>query len=308
MHIQSFNIICKYLPQRIRMSVLQLPENSGIHINEIRIRSERPIAIHFSDRTCFLCHGGKLTDKYTNSDVLFAKSSEINEIFNALCKYSVHSCSRELTQGFFTIENGIRVGISGSIAKSDGGCYKYISGLNFRISREVSGCADEIFNRVFSSGLKSVLICGGVNSGKTTILRDLCKSCGDVYKITLVDERNEISASICGIPTNDVGIQTDIIEGCTRENGIISAIRTLSPQIIVCDELSGYPDSEAVMSGFGCGVKFIATVHADSFDDLSRRKFLQPLLSNTVFDYAVILEGSSMPGKIREIRRLKLNV
>ncbi len=307
MHIQSFDIICKYLPQRIRMSVVHLSENSMIHINEIRIRSERPIAIHFPDRTCFLCHDGKLTEKYTNPDVLFAKSSEINEIFNALCKYSIHSCSRELTQGYFTIENGIRVGISGSIANSDGGCYKYISGLNFRISREVRGCADEIFNRVFSSALKSVLICGGVNSGKTTVLRDLCKSCGDVYKITLVDERNEISASMSGIPTNDVGIQTDIIEGCTRENGIISAIRTLSPQIIVCDELSGYSDSEAVLSGFGCGVKFIATVHAESFDDLSRRKFLHPLLANAVFDYAVILEGSSMPGRIREIRRLKFN-
>lgn len=301
---RSYDVVCDYLSSRIRNILQIVPEQHKRAVNEIRLRCERPVCLYFSDRTGFLCSGGVLSDRYDEASVVRVSKSEVDEIFKALCRYSVHCCSRELSQGYFTVENGIRVGISGSISKSADKSFKYISGLNFRISREIPGVADSIFSSVFSSGLKSVLICGGVNSGKTTILRDLCRSCGNRYKTSLIDERNEISASVGGIPTNEVGIQTDIIEGCTREDGIISAIRSLSPQLIFCDELCSDADSDAVMSGFGCGIKFAATVHAESLEDLSKRRFLHPLLENGVFDYAIFLEGNSFPGKIREIRRL----
>lgn len=303
--MKSFNTVCNYISARIRSVLHMLPEKYKCTVNEIRLRSEQPVALYFSDRTCFLCGNGTLSDSYCAENIIRVCKAEMNEIFNALCRYSVHCCSRELSQGYFTIENGIRVGISGSVSQSADRSLKYISGLNFRISREIHGSADLIFSRIFTVGLKSVLICGGVNSGKTTILRDLCRRCGNSYKTSLIDERNEISASVDGVPTTDVGVQTDIIEGCLREDGIIAAIRSLSPQVIFCDELCSDSDSEAVMSGFGCGVKFAATVHAVNFEDLSRRRFLRPLLENGVFDYAVFLEGSSFPGKIREIRRLK---
>lgn len=302
--VQSYEIVCGYLPLRLKSALLYVPANCRSAVSEIRIRCHKPIALHFNECSKYLCADGTLTDNPHDNNIC-AEKSELNDIFNALCRFSIHSSHRELSQGFFTIENGIRVGISGSISQSSEKIFKYVSGFNFRVSREILGCSEQIYQRIFSSGLRSVLVCGGVNTGKTTILRDLCRVCGNRYKVTLIDERNEISAAVDGVSTNDVGVQTDIIEGSSRAEGIISAIRTLSPHIIFCDELSSHDDAAAILAGFGCGVKFVASVHAENFEDLSRRVFLKEILSGGVLDYAVFLEGSSAPGKIREIRRLK---
>ncbi|MDE7136900.1 MAG: stage III sporulation protein AA, partial [Ruminococcus sp.] len=104
---------------------------------------------------------------------------------------------------------------------------------------------------------------------------------------------------------NDVGVLTDVLGGCKRSVGIISAVRTLSPDMIFCDEISETEDSEAILQAFGCGVNFAATVHAENYENLMKRTAIKPLLESGVFDYAVFLEGSGFPGKIREIRRLK---
>lgn len=303
--LKSFTIICSYLPARIKEALLQISDSDKPLINEIRIRAEKPIVLHFSDRTSFLTEKGCLTEFFDVDHCIIAAKEDVDAIFNSLCRYSVHSCSRELSQGFFTIANGIRVGISGSVSDTEKKIIRYVSGMNFRVSRQIIGCSEKIFNRIYMDSPKSLLICGGVNSGKTTVLRDLCRICGKKYKISLIDERNELSASVSGIPTNDIGVQTDIIEGGDRASGILSAIRTLSPDIIFCDEISGERDSEAVMSGIGCGVKFAATAHAEFIEDLYKRFFLKKLLDCHAFDYIVMLEGASFPGKIREIRRVK---
>ena len=121
----------------------------------------------------------------------------------------------------------------------------------------------------------------------------------------MIDERSEISASVDGMPSFDIGLQTDILEGMSRFDGIISAIRTLSPHIIFCDEISTSDDVRAILSGHGCGVKFVSTTHAQSFEDLYKRHEIAPLLEKCVFDYAVFLYGESLPGKVGEIRGLK---
>ncbi len=303
--VQSYEIICGYMPHRLKRALSCIEEKFICKVSEIRIRCNRPVALHFNECSRYLCTDGTLTDCQLDREIIYAEKTELNDIFNALCRFSIHSSHRELSQGFFTIENGIRVGISGSVSQSSEKIFRYISGFNFRISREIIGCSELIYQGILSSGLKSILVCGGVNTGKTTILRDLCRICGNRYKVTLIDERNEISAAVDGISTNDVGVQTDIIEGSSRATGITSAIRSLSPQVIFCDEIGCYDDAAAIITGFGCGVKFIASVHAENFDDLSRRVFLKEILSYGVFDYAVFLEGTFSPGKIREIRRLK---
>lgn len=155
-----------------------------------------------------------------------------------------------------------------------------------------------IFERTMG---RSILICGGVNSGKTTILRDLCRLSGNCFKVTLIDERNEISATSGGIPENDVGVLTDILINCNRSHGVISAVRTLSPDMIFCDEISTSDDVVAILQAHGCGVKFSATVHAENYENLLKRQTIKVLLENKVFEYAVFLENV---GKVREIRRL----
>lgn len=306
MRSSSYEIICKYMPSKIKTAMQQVDPALTSGVNEVRIRANRPIVLTYSDRQKFL-NVGYLSDSCKSNNCVIATADDVDFIVKSLCRFSVHSCEKELSQGFFTIDSGIRVGLAGTMSASDDGTLKYISSLNFRIPREIIGCADDIFSSVFSSGLKSVLICGGVNSGKTTLLRDLCRLCGSRYKTVLIDERSEISAPVCGVASYQIGVHTDVLEGCKRSDGIMSAVRTLSPQTIFCDEISSNEDAEAILHGFGSGVRFVASVHADSLDSLCKRPMLSKLITAGVFDYAVQLEGESFPGKIRQIRRMNKN-
>ena len=306
MRSSSYEIICSYMPERIKAAMQKVDPSLAAGANEIRVRAGRPIVLVYSDKLRFL-NNGYLSDTCKSDNCMTVTANEIDFIVKSLCRFSIHSCEKELSQGFFTLDNGIRVGLAGTMSTSNDGTLKYISSLNFRISREVIGCADSIFSTVFAGGLKSVLICGGVNSGKTTLLRDLCRICGERNKTVLIDERSEISAPVCGVPSYQIGINTDVLEGYERSDGIMSAVRTLSPQIIFCDEISSNKDAEAILHGFGSGVKFAASVHADSLDSIGNRPMLSELISAGVFDYAVQLEGESFPGKIKEIRRMNRN-
>lgn len=306
--VSSYEIICSYLSPMIRQALQHVSIVDRERINEIRIRINKPVSLVYSDSTFFLNSDGSLSRKANVSSLIIPTMFDIDSIIRSLCKFSIHSCGKEFTQGFFTIENGIRVGAAGTVSASADRSLKYINALNFRIARQIIGCADSVYSKIFAFDRKSLLICGGVNSGKTTLLRDLCRLCGEQYKIALIDERNELSGSVNGIPSNEIGIQTDVLEGYRRDEGIIAAIRTLSPHIIFCDEISTGDDAKAIMSGFGCGVNFVTTVHADSYEDLQRRSITKELVEAGVFDYIVILEGESMPGKIKEIRRFSKNV
>ncbi len=295
----SYEVISQYMTERLRTAMLLVPNDMRSGVTEVRLRSGRPITYIYPDLVRYLSGSGKAESKISEQ-TLIVSPREISKIIEYLCHFSLHTHSRELTEGCFVIENGVRVGACGT-KQSENSIISDFSALNFRISREVIGCADKIFPQVFG---KNVLICGGVNSGKTTMLRDLCRQFGDICKVALVDERNEISASIGGIPNNKVGLMTDVMVGCRRSTGITSAVRTLSPDYIFCDEISDTSDSAAMLQAHGCGVKFAATIHAENYDQLLSREVFKELHKVGFFDLAVFLSGSDSPSKVREIRRI----
>ena len=296
----SYETIQSYLPPEIRLAMKSAAECTE-NLSEIRLRSGRAVSFVYPGKILFLTADGNLTADYRDSRCICVSAVDIQKTVEALCRYSVHSCSRELSEGFFVIGRGIRVGVSGTVSGTADKTIKDFSSLNFRIARSVNGCAEELFRR--TNG-RSVLICGGVNSGKTTMLRDLCRILGNDRKVVLIDERNEISASSGGVSGRDVGAMTDVIVGSDRAGGIISAVRTLSPDVIICDEISDTSDAEAILSGYGCGVSFTATIHAESYEEMLSRRAAVPLIETGVFDYAVFLQGSSFPSRIKEIRRI----
>ena len=215
-------------------------------------------------------------------------------IIDSVTHYSYHSHIKEFRLGYFVIEKGIRVGISG-IYNTDS-VITNVTGICFRIPRNKLGVADSISSLIYSSS--GILICGGVNSGKTTLLRDICRFLGRSKKIVLIDDRNEIAAISNGQVSNDVGILTNIMTFCPRYIGILSAIRSLSPDYIICDEIADESDTAAIIQAAGCGVKFIASIHANSYEDLKLRPFTNNLLSSKLFSHVIILSGSSTPGDI----------
>lgn len=252
-------------------------------ITEIRLRAGRPavrVDIFGDMKIC--------------SETLSAE--DIGECFAEICRYSVHSFQSDIAEGFVTLDGGHRVGICGTAVKSNGKIefLKNISGLNIRIAHEVRGCSDELFARVFSDEPKSLLIGGKPLSGKTTVLRDLARKLGENKRVTIIDSRNEISASVCGAPTLDVGLNTDVLCGCGKSEGIMLALRSMSPEVIICDEIAD--DGDAVQEALYCGVKVIASAHGGSASELLRRPHIGSLVP--LFDYTAILGERGRIGAI----------
>jgi len=301
--LTGYETVAGYFPENIRSAMMKVSTEDRRNISEVRVHSGRAVTYIYPDCVKFLTSNGRTVSSYKDTGCVKASAVDIAKMVNSLCRYSLHSCSKELTDGYFVVNGGIRVGCAGTYSESSSGVIRDFNGLNFRISRNVEGCAEQLKSLLGRN--EGILICGGVNSGKTTVLRDLCRICGNRYKVSLIDERNEISSIYGGKPENDVGVLTDILSGCTRSRGITTAIRTLSPDYIFCDEISELSDVSAILSGTGSGVKFVATVHAENIQGLYRRKVTAELISADVFDYAVILDGNGNPGKVREIRRLR---
>ena len=293
----SFQKVQDYLPESVRRCLRKLPESVTDEIQEIRLRCGRPVMISQRGKEVFLTSSG-LTSK--NQNVIFMTSEDIARTFQAVMSHSVYSHEQDIAEGFVTIRGGCRVGICGSAVRNGNSVQslRNVNGLNFRIAKEFQGIASGIWKQAEN---QSILIAGTVGSGKTTFLRDLCRIVGDNLKTSLIDERGEIASVVRGIPQYDVGIMTDILDGYPRKDGILTALRVLTPAYIVCDEISTEEDVNAILQAHGCGVKFIASVHAGNFDDIRKRMMIQPLFQAGVFQYCVYLNREQA---IQRVQRL----
>lgn len=294
----SYEVIMTYMPERLRSIMKSIDISELEKLMEIRLRAGGPVYYVYPDRLRYISEKGGLGSSFSESSYIVGINT-IREIVDRLSHFSVHSCTRQLSEGFFVIGSGIRVGVSGGYSNTAGQMITDFCSLNFRISRCIEGCADDLFSEILG---KNTIICGGVNSGKTTLIRELCRLSGSFVKTALIDERNEISCLSGGMPLNDVGPMTDILSNCPRSTGIITAVRTLSPEVIICDEAADRADAEAVISGMGCGVRFIVSAHAENYNELMSRKELSALVSAS--DLLVFLKGSSAPGQVKEIVRV----
>ena len=295
----SYRTITEHLPQKLSDMLQDISQNVLQGLMEVRFRSGGPVYFVYPGKILFLGRNGSL--RSDSKELYIISAADIKAILDRLCHYSVHSCSDQLSHGWFVIGNGVRVGVAGVYSSTSPPVLTDICSLNFRIAREVIGCADDIFSQIYD---RNTIICGGVGSGKTTILRELCRLNGSLRKTALIDERNEIACFCDGIPQYDVGLMTDTIVNCKRSFGISSAVRTLSPELIVCDEIASSEDTEAIVSGIACGVRFIVTAHGMNMQEALKRSELSYLTESGLFQRIVFLKGVSRPGEIREIVRL----
>ncbi len=251
------------IPLKSAERLVRLPALCGARLCELRLRAGRRAAAVLSDGRMLGC-----------SEVL--SREDIEACFRELCRDSVHSFAREISEGCITLEGGHRAGFCGTAVVSGGRLetLRDISSINLRFAREVRGCGEELFRAAFGEGLRSLLIAGPPMSGKTTVLRDIARLLGERHRVALIDTRGELAACCHGVPSLDVGEHTDVLSGYPRSEGILIALRTLSPDIILCDEISG--DTEPLEHCMNCGVRLVATIHAGSLgellgDELTRR-------------------------------------
>lgn len=271
-------------------------------IQEIRLRINRPMTILYDGKISYVTHDGHLT--YNSKSAVIVTKEEMQICFEAVCQYSVHSFRREIAEGFITIYGGHRVGFCGTSVIQNGIIenIKNIGSMNFRIAHEIKGCADELYKKAFSDGLCNLLVSGVPSSGKTTILRDLTRILGEKYKTSVMDERGEIAAVQNGVPQNDIGTNTDVFDGYFKAVGISTAVRVMSPQIIVCDEIGSAEDFAAVQNAANSGVYIVASVHAADMDELIGKGF-----KINIFNKIAFLSDCKNVGKISNVVKRSVN-
>lgn len=263
----------------------KLSENELLKIDEIRLRSQRPVSLSVGRQDVIL-------------DAV-AEPEDIEHVFKASFSYSLHSYSKELAAGYITTKGGNRVGLCGTAVLSQEryqvDTLKYISSVNIRVARELKGCADTIVSECFSDGPCGLLLIGAPSSGKTTCLRDICRRLGESYKISLIDELNEISATHKNIAQNDVGRLTDIFVGYPKHVGVSTAVRVMSPRAVVVDEIGSDEDGRALEYALHSGVRLITAVHGVSLEDVLKKPVIKRLVENGAFTKAAVLGADRKP-------------
>ncbi len=281
----NLNQILKYFPLNLRIALENLDDEIVSGVFEINIRSERPVVLSTCDQRLFITRSGRVTP-FASNNLMTTNESEVKKIFESMCNYSVYSQTHNIVNGFITIENGCRVGVYGTAVNEKNSIVsvRNISGLNVRLASEHSGVAETVTD-LFKKMKKNVLICGPPASGKTTFLKDLCRYLSDDigYKLSVIDERSEFRDYY-------LGLNTDVLCNYPKAKGTMIALRTLSPEIIVFDELGFTDEVESVVQGINSGVAFVMSVHCNKKEDLLLKKQVRVLLDFNAIDCFVFLK------------------
>lgn len=289
-------IVLEYLSGSLKSEIQKYLFQDFENVEEIRIRVNRPIAIKLTNEIKILEH--------------IVTVQEILETFQKVCENSVYSYKKQICEGFITIKNGHRVGITGNCVIENGQVINinYISSLNFRIAREQKGCSNKILKYIIdkkNNEIYNTLIVSKPGCGKTTILRDIIRNISNNGKTCgLVDERGEIAAMHKGIPQNDVGILTDVIDNISKSKGMTMLIRSMAPEIIACDEIGSFEDIQAINYAVCSGVKGIFTAHGNSLEELFLNPHISELLKKYIIERIIFL-SQEYKGKFDSIYYLE---
>jgi stage III sporulation protein AA len=276
----------QYLPDEVIETIQKDFSHIMDKITEIRLRVGKPIIIYAG-----------LVEK-----ILVKKASNmmIKKTIELISGYSLYAWEEELRAGFITLPGGCRVGIAGKVVVEDGKIktISNISGVNMRIRHELKGCADVVLANIRQVG--HMLIISPPGCGKTTLLRDIARQISDAGKtVAIVDERSEIAGSYLGAPMNDVGIRTDVLDRCPKSLGMTMLLRSMSPDVIVVDEIGSEQDMKAMAEIVNAGIKIICTVHGNSIDDIRTGERFKSIRG--IFDNYIVLSARKGPGTIEAI-------
>ena len=299
--------ILKIFSTNLRKIIANVKLNFDL-LQEIRLRVNGPLIVIYNNKEFFINEECRLDA--SRAAAYIVSQNEVRETMEYISNYSLYAYEDEIKQGFITIQGGHRVGIAGKtiLEKDKVKNIKHISFINIRLSHQIKGCADKILPYIYNQNeIQHTLIISPPRCGKTTLLRDIIRQISDGVlnipgmNVGVVDERSEIGACYMGIPQNELGIRTDILDCCPKANGMMMLIGSMSPHIIAVDEIGSREDIEAIEYVINCGCKLIATVHGSNIDDIKNKPVLGKLVREKIFERYIILNNRGAVGNLEEI-------
>lgn len=296
--------IIEVLPQRLQSVFRNIDINFLSDITEIRLKAQCPLLILLKSGMFSLSVKGNLIEL---KDGIKVYSDDITYIIDRLTHNSFYAYNDEISNCFVTSFGGHRAGLSGTAVMKNGmvSGLKDINGIYFRVAREHFGCSEQLLECISENKkILNTVISAPPGRGKTTLLRELARRLSSKgLKISIIDERHEIAAMCNGIPSFDIGF-CDVLDGFPKAKGIERAIRTLSPDVIIFDEIGSLEEAEAVTFALGCGVKYITSVHAYDLNEIVNKPVIHKLIGFNALD-AIFLYDL---GRITDRLILKGNV
>ena len=273
-------LLLRVLPRPLAAELRRMfTGNPGLfsRVGELRLRAGRAASLSLDGREVLL--------------PVTVSEEEFGRCFAALCGPSPYVQEHALCEGYLSYE-GMRVGVAGQAVLQGNTVVGLATptSLCIRIPHRVRGAGSEAY-RLFLSlgGRRGMLIYSPPGGGKTTLLADLALSLATDggYAVALVDTRGELYD-----PETPPLARIDRLLGYPIAQGILQATRTLSPDVIICDEIGTAAEAEAILSVAGAGVPIIASTHAGQPRELVSRPPIARLLEAGIF--------SALVGIVRE--------
>ncbi|NLV58955.1 MAG: AAA family ATPase [Clostridiales bacterium] len=282
---ETVNFLSLCLPRSVAKTIAALPAGEA---REIRVRANRPVRI-------VAASGDKICS-------LVATQEQVNAIAESLSEHALYARADEQRHGYVTLRGGHRMGLCGRVIAQGGNirALREISSLCVRIAGQWPGTADPVMPYLLDEAgrVRSMLVVGLPGTGKTTLLRDVCRQLSDGgLRMAMVDERSELAAMSRGVPQLDVGENTDVLDGAAKDVGLRWLLRGMGPHAMVTDEMGGMADAQAVLEAAQNGVGVITSVHGGDIETLAHRSALYHLMQHQVFSLYVLMDPNST-GKV----------
>jgi stage III sporulation protein AA len=304
--------ILPYLSPHICGLMSKQKEWLFLELEEIRLRCRQPLLLRIGEDDYSIDNNGLVSREIKTGYIV--SENDILRTMASISDNSIYAFEEDIKKGFITLPGGHRVGLSGQVLAQaqEVQTIKNFSGICIRVAREVHNAARPVLPYVCPGPYNravNTLIISPPRAGKTTVLRDLARIISNggkgipPHNVVIVDERSELAGCYEGIPQLNVGMRTDVLDGCPKALGMQMALRSLAPQVIITDEIGRKEDFYAIRDCINAGVTVISSIHAGSVQELQRRPLMQDLLKSGVFKIGILLGRQRGPGTIKEIAR-----
>ena len=220
------------LPVWLAAPLAQLPAQTAVRIQELRLRTGCAVTFTVQGRQC---PASALPGCPPKLAAMRLNALQIEEIFHTLCNGSVHTHERELAEGYLTTAVGNRVGVAGQFVQREGQCIalQKVTSLNLRIARSCVIPLPPALDKLLEQHFTGLLVVGEPGSGKTTTLMATINALKDDLRIGVMEADIDSDVDAATISTSgakviqlhtggmchlDAGMTRQGLEGLGTEN------------------------------------------------------------------------------------------